>query len=100
MRIIKGGKSRENTQKFFTCENCGCEFAAEPDEYYVVSTETTLALSVENAITITCCPECHKIVKKNEYTLRSDSITSSYTYLSTPTGGDQACKPRTDMTIP
>ena len=82
MKIKKHGKTYEKEPKDkteeFTCENCGCEFTAKEDEYYVdlggadqpsitctntVSTSWMLNYMVNDYL-VCSCPECHKIVKK------------------------------------
>ena len=78
MDILKHGESaKENlNQEVFKCEQCGCEFAADYDEYYHY-TEKDVACdgvsnlvytykTVVNEIYICSCPECRKIVTKTK----------------------------------
>lgn len=76
MVITKHGENaKENlmTEKF-KCEQCGCEFSADYDEYYVsrgssITSSSSLTYVYTTTVTDTyvcSCPECHKIVIKTE----------------------------------
>lgn len=85
MRIRKHGNNNDdlNTEDF-KCENCGCEFSADYDEYYVEK-GTTFTSSASTwyvfSSTVTdiyacSCPECHKIVTKTKQrTIENPTIT-------------------------
>ena len=85
MKINKHGKKHEESKKEeFRCDNCGCEFAVKPDEYYIdygarvaygpkdcttyeLHTNYTVTVSTTMKDVYVCsCPECHKIVKKEK----------------------------------
>lgn len=84
MNITKHGIIMQDVQPVenFKCDQCGCEFAADYDEYYVekgscitTSASTTYVYSATVADIYVCsCPECHKIVTKHKQRL-DDSIT-------------------------
>lgn len=96
MKISKHGKKyKTNGSEEFKCDNCGCEFTAEKDEYYIhagdwptVTTSCVIGYSITDYL-VCSCPECHKIVKKTRtrpntiYTPLT--ITSSGTNLNTKT---------------
>lgn len=96
MKIKKHGdtynKGAEEKKEKFKCENCGCEFTAEEDEYYrdyggadapdwtnTVSLTYTVR-SVTKDYLVCSCPECYKIVKK----IKERKSSYSYTF-SSPT---------------
>ena len=79
MRIKKHGNKYAGVKdlpKFekFKCEQCGCEFNCESDEYYedlggandrVGSLAINYMVSTVTKDYLVCsCPECHKVVKK------------------------------------
>ena len=76
MNVLKHGVNAETELKkeIFTCEQCGCEFAADYDEYYVnkgssisgISTTVYTYSSKIIDVYICSCPECHKILTKNK----------------------------------
>lgn len=84
MNIIKHGEqSSEKMQtEEFKCGQCGCEFTADYDEYYIergynYMTSAALTYTYNAIITdsyVCSCPECHKIVVKTKQ--RTDSITT------------------------
>lgn len=97
MKIEKHGKvyykESEKTEKF-KCDNCGCEFTAKEDEYYIdynganytpINTISTYTISlIAKDIYVCSCPECSKIVKKiHERKTDSNWITATSTYLDT-----------------
>ena len=100
MKIKKHGNTyekepKDKTEKF-TCENCGCEFTAKEDEYYVdlggadqpsitctntISTAWMFAYSVNDYL-VCSCPECHKIVKKKRKREQAPVYSTSTTYVN------------------
>lgn len=75
MKIIKDGvlKKIDLKQEDFKCEQCGCEFTADYDEYYVDKgtcfTTTSITYAYKASVTdiyVTCCPQCNKIVTKTK----------------------------------
>ena len=76
MKINKNGvlAKDELQQEDFKCKQCGCEYTADYDEYYVEKGScSTMASSLsyvyKTNVTdkyITCCPQCHKIVVKTK----------------------------------
>ena len=61
VHIIKHGNKKEKEQKpMFVCDNCGCEFDAEPDECWI-DTSVTYTMYPSKWKYYTCCPECHKV---------------------------------------
>lgn len=95
MKIKKHGKfvkeEKPNTEKF-SCDNCGCEFTALEDEFYVdlagaeswscSSLTYTISSSTTKDYLVCSCPECHKIVKK----IRERNTPISYTYANSTSG--------------
>lgn len=98
MKITKHGKiysKKEDKKEQFVCGNCGCEFDAKEDEYYVdlgggdySSSVTNITLTANTFHTVikdylVCsCPECHKIVKKT----RERNFEPGWTYLENVAG--------------
>ena len=89
MNISKHGvitKEEAKTEKF-KCEQCGCEFDADYDEYYVnkgsqslFSSVTTYTYSANVTDVYVCsCPECHKIVTKTKTRAIEVPVTITYT---------------------
>lgn len=91
MKIKKHGKHYQKEEQIktekFECKECGCEFTAKDDEYYVdygtgnLTSSTTSSITYTWSTTVTdwyicSCPECHKIVKKPK--LRDTTSTSPY----------------------
>ena len=87
-KLFKGSTEKDKYEQF-KCENCGCEFSVEKDEYYRdygtnLSTSDSITGTICNYIssptdTFVCsCPECYKICKKLVY----GSIVSYSTYAS------------------
>lgn len=98
MKIRKHGSEydktlkKDNSEKF-DCDNCGCEFTAKQDEYYVdcggadygTYTNINLNYTISSVIRdyyVCSCPECHKIVKKvherkSSYTYATATATST-----------------------
>lgn len=82
MNIIKHSKKSQKQYHSFTCK-CGCVFECEENEYWEkpqIQYESSLGGSCSCSYSayklfITCCPECHKIVKDTVYD--SCSITAS-----------------------
>ena len=86
MNITKHGSCTEvelNTEEF-KCEQCGCEFTADYDEYYVekgscFTTSSSLWYVYRTNVvdTYVCsCPECNKIVvKTKQRTVENPAIT-------------------------
>lgn len=86
MNIIKHGNSAKdvlNTEEF-RCEQCGCEFSADYDEYYVekgscLTTSSSMSYVYSAVVTdiyICCCPECRKVVTKTKNrTVENPTIT-------------------------
>jgi hypothetical protein len=76
MNIIKHGEQAqaELMTENFKCDQCGCEFSADNDEYYVekgscFTTTSSLVYMYTATVTDTyvcSCPECHKIVTKTK----------------------------------
>jgi len=77
MKITKDGvlKKIDLKQEDFKCNECGCEFTADYDEYYVekgscfTTTSTSTYYVYKASVTdkyVTCCPQCHKIVVKTK----------------------------------
>lgn len=80
MKITKHGTvhdKKDSKKETFKCGNCGCEFSAKEDEYYVdlgaggdnsSFTNITITASMFHTVVkdylVCSCPECHKIVKK------------------------------------
>ena len=103
MNITKHGnntKEELNTEQF-KCEQCGCEFTADYDEYYVekgscFTTSSSLVYTYYTNVTDTyacSCPECHKIVTKTKTRLASNpSITLTGTSSTKKDGIPDACK--------
>lgn len=98
MKIRKHGTEydktlkKDNSEKF-ECSNCGCEFTAKQDEYYVdyggmdsnvSGTYYTYCTIYKRDYLICSCPECHKIVKKIREGI-NDNISVSYTTTATNT---------------
>lgn len=89
MNISKHGNSTKeelNTENF-KCKQCGCEFSANYDEYYVEkgscltsSSSLTYVYTAKVTDTYVCsCPECHKIVTMGKQRIiENPCITSSY----------------------
>ena len=104
MNIEKHGvvpKNELNTEHF-KCENCGCEFYANFDEYYIkkgsdfprnnydISSSVYVYKVTVTDNYICSCPECHKIVIKTKSRLKENpaitltgtsSSSSSYTFV-------------------
>lgn len=87
MNIKKHGnlsKEEAKTEEF-KCEQCGCEFDADYDEYYVekgscLTTASSLTYVYNATVSdtyITVCPECHKVVTKTKQRTVSN-ITTTY----------------------
>ena len=77
MNIKKHGCNQKEEQQTeeFKCEQCGCEFSAGYDEYYVERGSTwsgnysVLSYTYSSYVTdkyICSCPECNKIVIKEK----------------------------------
>lgn len=89
MKITKDGvlKKIDLKQEDFKCKECGCEFTADYDEYYVekgscFTTASSLSYVYNANVTdkyATCCPQCHKIVVKTKDRLNTITLTSSTT---------------------
>ena len=92
MKITKDGvlKKIDLKQEDFKCNECGCEFTADYDEYYVekgacFTRTSTLSYVYKANVTdkyVTCCPQCHKIVLKTKERLVENpaiTLTSSPT---------------------
>lgn len=104
MNITKHGvlsRDELNTETF-KCKECGCEFTADYDEYYVekgscFTTSSSLVYTYTATATDTyvcSCPECHKIVTKTKQrTVENPAITLTGT-ATTKTSDDipDACK--------
>ena len=86
MNISKHGNSTKeelNTENF-KCEQCGCEFSANYDEYYVEKgssikcpSSLTYVYTVQVTDTYVCsCPECHKIVTKGKQRINENPCIS------------------------
>ena len=97
MKIIKHGvNDREelNTEEF-KCKECGCEFTADYDEYYIHK-GSQFSFPSTNTYVYSCkvmdhyvcsCPECHKIViKEKERTVENPCITT-YAGINTAANG-------------
>lgn len=80
MDIIQYGSKEEKKQKNveeFTCDNCGCKFKADEDEFYVekgscftTSASTTYVYTANVTDKYICsCPQCHKIIIKTKQRL-------------------------------
>ena len=89
MNINKHGvikKEDLNTEEF-KCEQCGCEFTADYDEYYIekgtcFTTSSVLTHTYSSTVTdtyICSCPECHKVVAKTKTRIESSQVTLSGT---------------------
>lgn len=90
MNVTKHGKDKEEKviAESFICENCGCEFTAKENEFYVE--HRPYSINGLSATYFTCgyatdkyicsCPECHKIIVKEKQ--KYADITSD-TYFST-----------------
>ena len=67
-----GGLDTPKNIEEFVCENCGCEFTAHDEEYYVDRCVDSNALNIAGYqatvkdIYVCSCPECHIIVKKEK----------------------------------
>lgn len=97
MNIIKHGNCSKEELKpeEFRCEQCGCEFSADYDEYHIHKGSQFLSPST-NTYVYSCkvtdnyvcsCPECHKIVvKEKERTVETPCITT-YAGINTATNG-------------
>lgn len=98
MKIKKHGKEyvKEPSPKVekFVCNECGCEFTALEDEYYVdycgaegqevyrcYSTVTYTWSNNHKDYLVCSCPECHKIIKKIRE--RENKIHDYYTCTTT-----------------
>ena len=90
MNITKHGSCTEVELKKeeFRCEQCGCEFTADYDEYYVekgscFTTSSSLTYTYLTTVTDTyvcSCPECNKIVvKTKQRTVENPTITLTST---------------------
>ena len=75
MKITEhGDKKYDRRPEEFKCRNCGCEFTADGDEYYLKKglpcnslSTTSLVYQATVVDTYVCsCPECHKIVIKEK----------------------------------
>ena len=75
MKIINHGAKKEEKKNSlrFLCENCGCVFDADEDEYHIDYRQDVLS-SVFHAYS--SCPECHKICK-NASEMFGDTIIGS-----------------------
>lgn len=88
MNIIKHGAVASMADvKTFKCGQCGCEFTADYDEYYLnkgscFTSSSSLSYTYSTKVTdvYACsCPECHKIVtKEEERTIETPCITATY----------------------
>lgn len=72
IEIIKGPLYSINTIKYFVCNNCGCEFVADSEEYTEVLCEKTFR-------PVCKCPNCkmyaeHALSKQAEYFLKEHEI--------------------------
>ena len=61
----------------FKCEQCGCEFTANDEEYYVDKANDYDGISVVGSYSATVtdmyvcsCPECHLIIRKGKQRVR------------------------------
>lgn len=86
MIIKKHGREHGNCIEEFVCDNCGCEFGTEDDEYYIDLGGADLINTTIGSITyslvchdyyVASCPECHKIVKKVKER-KNNTITTTY----------------------
>lgn len=101
MNIIKHGENTplESKTEEFKCEQCGCQFTADYDEYYVSKTDESLLTGLGISSTyytyatsatdvyICSCPECHKIVTKTKQRTVANpniTLTSSLTDIPDP----------------
>ena len=86
MNVIKHGEQApaELMTENFKCDQCGCEFSSDYDEYYVekgscFTTSSSLVYIYTATVTDTyvcSCPECHKIVTKTKQrTIENPCIT-------------------------
>ena len=88
MNIFKHGENTplELKTEEFKCAQCGCQFTADYDEYYISkgsfitglgSSSTYYTYTTNVTDTYICsCPECHKIVTKTKQrTVANPSIT-------------------------
>lgn len=105
MNITKHGSNTKvelNTEEF-KCEQCGCEFTADYDEYYVekgscftTSASTTYVYTAYVTDKYICsCPQCHKIIIKTKQRLAESPC---ITLTSTDTGAyvPDPCKARSN----
>lgn len=96
MNITKHGEnSKDKTMpEEFKCGQCGCEFTADYDEYYVekescwtASASTTYVYKATVTDNYICsCPECHKIVVKEKSRLIENptiTLNGTSTYVAT-----------------
>lgn len=96
MNIKKHGNIKKNecTTKDFRCNNCGCEFQANSNEYYEfrdnggysIGTISTYVYKVNMIKYICSCPECHHIVMieevDNNPTISGTSVTTDKRFLT------------------
>ena len=109
MRIKKHGRCYQKEEPIkterFECKECGCEFTAKDDEYYVDCGSnsywngiSSITYSYSTTITdwlVCSCPECHKIVKKSR--TRETNITAPYTYTAVTSNSTSACKSKEEI---
>ena len=102
MKITKHGDivaEKELGKESFTCANCGCEFTADYDEYYIekgtcITTSSSLSYTYSTNVTdkyICSCPECHKIVTKSKSRI-AESPVITLTSNSTGSNVPDVCK--------
>ena len=97
MNIFKHGKNTplELKTEEFECEQCGCQFTADYDEYYISkgsfitgssSSSTYYTYTTNVTDTYICsCPECHKIViKTKQRTIANPNITLTSSVTDVP----------------
>lgn len=102
MNVIKHGEKTplELKTEEFKCEQCGCQFTTDYDEYYISKgsfitslgssstyyTYMTLGIGINVTDTYICsCPECHKIVTKTKQrTVTNPDITLNSSVTDVP----------------
>lgn len=88
-KLFKGSTGKDKYEQF-KCDNCGCEFSVEKDEYYRDPWQNSITVTSSYVWspfdTLVCsCPECYKICKKTCYKIYNElntTASSTYTYTS------------------